>query len=64
MHPIFSLAKRKLDDAKREFEFVRSIEGGVVPKILTMNDLNAATAASALRATAIVGVLYRRGGGA
>jgi hypothetical protein len=56
MHPIFSLAKRKLDDAKREFEFVRRIEMGVVPKILTMNDLNAAAAASALRATAIEGV--------
>jgi len=56
MHPALSLAKRKLEDARTEFDQLVAIEMEIIPVIAEKTSPAASTAKTSLRATGIEGV--------
>jgi hypothetical protein len=56
MHPALSLAKRKLEDARTEFDQLIAIEAEIIPVIAEKASPAAAIAKTSLRATGIEGV--------
>jgi hypothetical protein len=56
MHPALSLAKRKLEDARTEFDQLMAIEAEIIPVIAVKASPAASVAKTSLRATGIEGV--------
>jgi len=56
MHPALSLAKRKLADARAEFDAVMAIEADIVPAVARTMSPVAVAAKNALRASGIEGM--------
>ena len=56
MHPALSLAKRKLEDARTEFDALMAIEADIVPAVIGTMSPVAVAAKNALRASGIEGV--------
>ena len=56
MHPAFSLAKRKLDETRREYDLAVRIEAEVSRSLSAQDNDVAKASATALRATGIEGV--------